>query len=450
MRIPTIAALALASSLGRTPPASARQATTPQATAQQPASRAGRPLELVALQDAAIASDPRLATLQLQSAQSDLRVRNIGIERRPIVSVAGQAQAQSDVPTAPFSLPTGQPLFSVSKLSYDGSVRVDQRILDRTIETRTAVEEAQLAERQAQVLATLYGLRQTVSDAFFAAAAVERRAGALAATIADLEGRLREAQTRVREGAALAADAAAIEATLLERRQDDAELRASRHAALARLAKLTGQPIGDADVLMLPALAERVAGARKASETPQTRPEYIAFARTADRLGRQADAVAAQDRPVVSAVGRVGYGRPGLNFISDRFETYAVAALQVQWKAWNWGASARERDALALQQRMVAADRAAFTKTLGVAVEGDLATIDRLTGALTLDDRIIVLRDEVDRTTRRRFDEGVVTASESLGRAADLLQARFNKASHEVELAQASARYLTTLGLEVR
>jgi hypothetical protein len=49
-----------------------------------------------------------------------------------------------------------------------------------------------------------------------------------------------------------------------------------------------------------------------------------------------------------------------------------------------------------------------------------------------------------------RLQEGVVTASEYLDRNAELLQARFARAGHEVELAQAGAHFLTTLGLEVR
>jgi outer membrane protein TolC len=56
----------------------------------------------------------------------------------------------------------------------------------------------------------------------------------------------------------------------------------------------------------------------------------------------------------------------------------------------------------------------------------------------------------VARSTQIRLQEGVVTASEYLDRQAELLQARFARAGHEVELAQASARILTTLGLEVQ
>ena len=85
-----------------------------------------------------------------------------------------------------------------------------------------------------------------------------------------------------------------------------------------------------------------------------------------------------------------------------------------------------------------------------MAIESDLATIDRLREALALDDRIVMLREQVERSTQARFQEGVVTASEYLDRSTELLQARFARAGHQVELAQASARLLTTLGLEVR
>ena len=49
-----------------------------------------------------------------------------------------------------------------------------------------------------------------------------------------------------------------------------------------------------------------------------------------------------------------------------------------------------------------------------------------------------------------RFQEGVVTASEYLDRNTEWLAAQFARGRHRVELAQARARLLTTLGLEVR
>ena len=86
----------------------------------------------------------------------------------------------------------------------------------------------------------------------------------------------------------------------------------------------------------------------------------------------------------------------------------------------------------------------------GEAIESDQAAVDRLQNALTLDQRIVMLREQVERSTQTRYQEGVVTASEYLDRSSELLQARYTRAGHQVELAQSGARLLTTLGLEVR
>lgn len=411
---------------------------------------AGRTFELGALQQAAIAADPRMQQLQLLTDQSALRLRNIAVGRLPAIGVEGQAQYQSDVPRAPFTLPGGQPLFSPPKATYDAAFRVDQRLFDATLNAQGALERAQLAEQQARVRTTLFGLRQQVNDAFFAAAAMQARAGALAAVVADLDARLQETNARVTQGTALPADAAAIEATLLQRQLDEDELRTNREIALARLAVITGQPVRDADVLTLPNLGEEIARVQQASAQARTRPEYEQFTRTRERLARQADMTRAQERPRVSTYAKVGYGRPGLNFISDEFQTYGLGGVRVQWNAWTWGTGGREREALAIQQQVVAADQAAFERSLLEATQGDHAAIDRLQHALSIDERIVMLREQVAATSQIRLQEGVVTASEYLDRTSELLQARFARAGHQVELAQASARLLTTLGLEVR
>jgi outer membrane protein TolC len=129
---------------------------------------------------------------------------------------------------------------------------------------------------------------------------------------------------------------------------------------------------------------------------------------------------------------------------------YALGGVQLQWKAWTWGTAGREREALARQESIVAAEEAAFTAGLRRTVDGEIAAIDRLERALPVDDRIVELRAAVDRTTRARYREGAVTASESVDRTSEWLTAQFVRARHRVELAQAQARLLTTLGLEVQ
>jgi outer membrane protein TolC len=419
----------------------------PSLSVAQPQARA---FDLRTLQQAAIDTDPRTQQFSLLTTQTDLRLRNISALRLPSVTVESYGQYQSDVAHLPPDAGPFAGLFLPPKDTYDGSIRIDQRLFDATINAQGALERAQLAENQARVRSTLFTLRQQVNDAFFAAAALEARAGSLDATIDDLTARLQETNARVQQGTALGADAAAIEATLLARQQDADDLQANRRAALDRLTTLTGQTIGENDQLTLPDIAAAVAQARQSQSTLRARPEYEQFARTRDRLSRQQELTAAQDRPRISTYARLGYGKPGLNFIASDFESYALAGVRLQWNAWTWGSGGREREALAIQQRVVASDQEAFARSLTTSIEGDEAAIDRLQRSLVSDDRIVTLREQVERSTQLRLQEGVVTASEYLDRSAELLQARFARAGHQVELAQAGARLLTTLGLEVR
>ena len=406
-------------------------------------------LRLAALQQAAVEADPRFRELQIYEAQAELGVENIGAEMKPAISVDALTQYQSDVPTPPPFLPGGTPLFLPPKGTIDAFVRLDQRLFDATIGTRKAVEQARLAETQARLRTALFALRQEVNDAFFAAALMQERSRALAATITELETRLRETSARVREGAALTSDAAAVEVALLQRRQDEDTLRANRIAALQRLSSLTGRDVGEADSLVPPDVTAAVAEARR-NPAARSRPEFVQYARTQERLAREQNAAVQQDRPRVSAFARGGIGRPGLNFIDDEFEAYGIVGVQLHWRAWSGGTSGREAKAIELQQQIASADEAAFTKALERATETDSTSIDRLQRAVTLDDRIVELREQIVRTSEIRFREAVLTASEYVERTTDLLEARFAQAGHRVELAEAGARFLTSLGLEVR
>jgi outer membrane protein TolC len=407
-------------------------------------------LRLPDLQAAALRADPRARQLALQAAQSARRLRSIDAERLPALAFEGQSQYQSDVVSLPFQLPGGVRPPGPPHDTYDARLAAQQSIFDPTRTARRAAERAQLAESQAGTQTALFALRQEVNDAFFAAAALDARLGAVQATLVDLEGRRREAAARVREGAALPSDTATLAATILQRQQDVLQLRADRRAALARLATLTDATPSDSAPTALPALATEVAQARAALDSARLRPEFAQFAATRERLDRQSALVAAQERPRVSAFGRAGYGKPGLDFLNRGFDTYWLAGVQVRWAPWTWGTSGRDREVLALQREIVETSEAAFARQLRRGVEGDLATIDRVTDALVLDARIVALRSDVEREARARFGEGVITSADYVAREAELLTARVALAQHRVELAQAQARLLTTLGYEVR
>ena len=415
------------------------------ARAQTPADS----LRLPAVRTAALAADPRAAQLELLASQSALRLRNIAADLKPALSLDGLAQYQSDAASLGVNLP-GIELPTPSKDIYDARVGAQQRIYDPSISARRAVERAQLDESRARVKAAIYSLNESANTAFFMALRSQNQIAELETTIRDIEAQIEVADHRVKEGTALPGESNTLRAELLRRRQSVAEQRAARNAAIAVLSDLTGTRIDPETPIITPDLGEEVRETRALLDSIRSRPEYEQFERTRQVLSLSNRVRAAQEKPRVSAFGRAGYGRPALNPLSDKFQSYWVGGIQFQWTPWSWGSSSRDRQIAELQRQIVTTEEQAFTAQLRRAIETDIASIDRLESSLAQDEEIIALRESILAEARARYRESVITSAEYVDRQTDVLSARLSRAIHGVELAQARAHLLTTLGMEVR
>lgn len=407
-------------------------------------------LRLGALQDAAVGADARAQQLALQLQAHQLRLRNLQAERLPQLSVRGDAAHQSAVPTLPLDLPAQQAL-APPRTRYQMAASADQLLYDGgLLRRREDAEYARHAELQAELNATLYPLRLEVGEAYFSALLLQLRDAELALLLADLDARLAQVRSAVRAGAALPADTAAIQAERLRALQQLAEIAARRAAALAVLAGLTGLPIGADDVLALPDLAADVARVHAAGGAVvlRERPEFERLALLRERLSREADIVAARTRPRLHAFGQAGLGRPGpFELFDDALNEYWQVGVRLQWQPWTWGANARERELLAVQQQVVDTEESALAAQLARAVETETRSMLQLANALELDEQIVALREQVERQARRQFEERTLTASQYLSVRNDVFEARVTRQRHRVELEHARARYLTTLGV---
>ncbi len=404
--------------------------------------------ELGSLQQDALRRDPRAREIDLLAAQSALRLRSIDSERLPALGVNGQAQHQSAVASIPLMLP-GVDIPRPPHDTYDAHLSARQKLFDPAIGGRRNVERAQLAESQARVQSSLYALKSSVTDAYFLALELQVQRREIEIAVADLEAQLRLASNRVREGAALRSEARVLEAELLRRRQSIATLLANRDATLAVLSSLTGRDIPSTAQLALPDLATAAERARESANSLRARPEYELFSRSRDVLDNQRALVSSRELPRVSAFGRAGYGRPGLNPLATELDSYWLAGVQLEWSPWTWGATRRDREILSLQQQIVDREEESFEENIARSTLRDIATIDRLAESLAQDDEIVSLREQILAETRIRFTEGVITSAEYVDRQTDALAARVTREAHRIELAQARARLLTTLGLEI-
>lgn len=413
-------------------------------------------LRLPELQQAALRQDPRAWQAALQAQATELRLRSLAAERLPAFAGRAQATHQSEVPAIPLTLPGGGSPPIPPKDQYEARVEVEQLLYDGgVLSRRRGAERAQLGIEQARVAADLYPLRDEVNEAFFTAFLLQERAAEVSTLIEDLEARLAMLRSQVQGGAALPGDTAVVLATALKAMEDRAEIASGRRAALGRLSVLTGTVVSEDDILALPQLADEVEGLRAAAGSaappiPRARPEYAVFAGRRERLARDEAVIAARTRPQVSAFAQLAVGRPGFAQFERDIHDYWLAGVRMRWAPWTWGTNERDRALLEVQRQIVDTEEAAFTARLQRQVQDELAEMARLETALQTDERIIALREQVERQARAQFEERVITAAAYVDARTDVQDARLARQRHRVELARARASYLTTLGIELR
>lgn len=414
-----------------------------------PTAQAQDTLRLPELQAAALRADPRAGQLDLHRSAAELRLAVLGSERLPQFNLNGWASHQSDVTRPTFDLPgTGFP--DLPKDRWESLLDVQQLLYDAgQISRRRELERARLAESEAGVKTELYSLRSDVNDAFFAAFLLQQRSAEFDALIVDLDARLAAVQARVEAGTALRREAAEVEAERIRALLQRDEARASRRVALATLADLVGRPVDSTAVLLLPAWVPETTHAGDSTELSRLRrrPEFERFRQSRLRLDREAALAKAENLPRVSAFGQAGVGLPGLDQFRTSSDAFWRAGIRVDWQPWTWRSAGRTAEALRLQQRILERDEMAFARALARRVIADREDMLRLTAALTEDQRILELRATIERQARLQHDEGTITTADYVDTRTDVLEARLALHRHRVELAQARARYLTTLGL---
>jgi outer membrane protein TolC len=406
-------------------------------------------LSVERLQEAALRSDPRSGQRSLLRTATDLRLAVIGSQRLPQLEINGQGTHQSDVTRPTFGLP-GVTIPQFPKDRWQTTLDLDQRLYDGgEVARRRELEQARHAESQSALDVSLYQLRSDVNSAFFSAFLLEKRSAEYDALVADLDARFAAVRARVEAGTALGRDAAEIEAERMRASLQRDEAKASRRAALAILADLAGTPVDTTAVLVLPTEEpERTFPVDPATLAAlRRRPEFEQLRQSRARLDREIAYTSVENRPRVFAFGQAGVGLPGLDQFRRTSDAFYQAGVRVEWRPWTWRSAGRTAAAYRLQQDIIATEEQALGRRLARAVITDLEDITRLKAALADDKRVVALRIEIERQARAQYDEGSITTPDYVEARTDVLEARLELERHRVELAQARARYLTTLGI---
>jgi len=331
----------------------------------------------------------------------------------PQVALSAKATYQSDVTKFPLdfsALPAPMNTLSVPTLSkdqYQVAAEVSQTIWDGGLtHSSRMITRAQAEADRKQTESDLYALKDRINQLYFGCLLQDDLLAQNRLLQQELNNNLDRISAMIQNGTANESDKELLEVELLNVRQRETELNASRSAFLRMLAYFTGQSLPPDTELRKPALPNGTLS------MTINRPELSALdagLQVAEMRNKQ---ITSGLMPRFGAFVQAGYGRPGLNMLEDSFNPFYIAGVRM---SWNLGKlytlkNDRRKVGIARQQIDMAKETFLFNTQLQLIQQDEnVRKIDEL---MRSDEEIVRLRSNVKKASEAKLENGVIAVSD--------------------------------------
>ncbi|MEI6900918.1 MAG: TolC family protein, partial [Bacteroidota bacterium] len=381
---------------------------------------------------------------ELLTKASELRATNYGKNWLPQMNLNGNVSLQSDV-TA-FAIPriAGLPPMespTISKDWYKMTLDLSQSIYEGNVTAyQKKLESMNLKADQKSLQIELYKLKERINQVFMSIFLLKENEKLLITNHERLDVKLRETNSAVKNGVMMASNEDAIKVELVRIDQQLEENKTDRTTAYRILSELVSSEIPETTKLVFPKTKVEV------YTFENHRHEAELYNIQGSRVEVMKNMVTTKWNPKVFAYGQLGYGRPGLNMLSNSFDPWWLIGAKVSWNFFNWNLNKNEKKIYDVQGDILKSQKETFDKNLKITSENDMAQITKLTAMLSRDQEIIGLRERITKAASSQLDNGVITASDYVNRLNEETQSRLSLQLHLVQLELAKLTYLYNQG----
>lgn len=353
---------------------------------------------------------PGYRQYRLNEEQFALQAKNLQTNFLPSLQWNAQATWQSTVTELPLDLSfAGLQVPGVSRDQYKTTLDLQQLIWDAGM-TRKQQEalnlEKELASVQTEV--NLYQLRDVVQKQFFSILLTREYLQMNSLMQENLKAALKKAISATENGLASKEEVNTLKAAELEAQAAGIALESRQKTSLMQLEKLTGLSIDPA--------ADFQTTSPAMPDTTSLRPELKLFQVRQQWLDQQQEVIRAANAPKVSLFSTLGYGRPGLNFLSNDFEPFAIAGVAFRWNLSGKinGKENRDRQLLTVNRKKVGVEAENFKLQIGILANQLFNKLEELETISALEAEQLELRSELRKLNEARLASGTTTASDYL------------------------------------
>jgi len=386
-----------------------------------------------------------LQEMDLVNQLSETQKQMLGTNYLPQSTLTGKFSWQSDVTQVPVELPNFE-IPVPNQDQYKIELGVIQNLWDggRTRAAQAKIQADQkIAEQSLKV--DQYQLEETITKLYLQALLAEQLEANYLLNIRELENNIQRLEAAVENGTAIEQDILRIQAQLAAINQKSVEADHLRQAAIYALAEWM-----DTDPQQILQNTLQLPDTSYPFDQQQQRPEEDLFLAQNAALLEQEKVINSQYLPIIQAFATAGYGQPGLNFLSNEFDLYAVVGVQLQIPISYLYNRKRDKEHLQLQIQRSRIQKKEEAFNRGNAVQrSQLETeVSKLRDWIQQDQEIVGLRQEIRDVSEVQWNNGVLSTTDYLNELNHLEQARQNLIIHEIQFAQKIQEIQYVLGIK--
>ena len=397
-------------------------------------------LTLDICQKKALENYPLIKQKDLISKTSELKLINIAKVYLPQLNLNGQATYQSEVTELPIVIPHVT-IPTLDKDQYKAELDVNENIYDGGQSAKQKkLEQVSLQSNLQDLETELYQLKDKVNTVFFGIIALQESKKLLLVQKEDVKNNLAKVESGVKNGALLQSDADVLKAEIIKLDEQVIELESGITSGFNMLGDYLNATISETAILKLP---EAVIAK---TDYDIARPELKSFDLQQQTLDASKSLLDCRLIPRLSGFGELGYGRPGLNMLTNNFSSYYYVGAKVTWTLWDWHETKNEKQLIDIQSQTLNTQKDQFNQDIKLMLEKNISDIQKCQDLMEKDKEIIELRKSITLSSESQMVNGAITATEYLTEKNEELQAKLNLETHKIELVKAQIDYLTTKG----
>lgn len=369
---------------------------------------------------------PLIKQFELIESSKKYDVENLSKKYLPQIVLNTQASLQSEVIALPIHI-QGVEFPEKSKDQYKIALDITQSIWDGgTTKSEKLISIANSNIKKQKIEVELFQIKDRVNQLYFGILSINKQLGILDIYNETLKTNREFVEALCKNGVALSSDIDIITVELINNEQKKIELQSLKAIYQKILSGFINQKLTERTIYNIPETNVDLSSSL-------IRPEISLFNQERLLLDAQTSSINAKNMPNLSLFAQGGYGRPGLNIMSNDFDFWAIGGIRVSWNFGNLYTRKREKRIIRINKSIIDTDEETFRFNNNNQQIKYVEEITKNKLLIDKDDEIIKLRNKVRLASENRYKNGVYNINDLVRDINIENQAIQTKAIHEID-----------------